>query len=164
VQNRQNPDRGLISQKSRDLFARFLKYPGITNYFLTDNSWTDGGVENGHGGVLTGARPPAVPVRRSSPAGVQQREERTGNSIRASPGLEQRRGGRAMTMQSGETGAIGERVAEAGREGSVSGERCGELSGGCSPFIRVGEQRGGLAEAVNAGVNVFNAIEGIKGR
>jgi hypothetical protein len=40
VQNRQNPDRGLISQKSRDLFARFLKYPGITNYFLTDNSWT----------------------------------------------------------------------------------------------------------------------------
>jgi hypothetical protein len=40
VQNRQNLDRGLISQKSRDLFARFLKYPGITNYFLTDNSGT----------------------------------------------------------------------------------------------------------------------------
>jgi hypothetical protein len=40
VQNRQNPDRGLISQKYRDLFARFSKYPGITNYFLTDNSWT----------------------------------------------------------------------------------------------------------------------------
>jgi hypothetical protein len=27
VQNRQNPDCGLISQKSRDLFARFPKYP-----------------------------------------------------------------------------------------------------------------------------------------
>jgi hypothetical protein len=43
-------DRGLIlenprclsakSTKSRDHFARFPKYPGITNYFLTDNSWT----------------------------------------------------------------------------------------------------------------------------
>jgi hypothetical protein len=76
VQNRQNLDRGLISQKSRDLFARFLKYPGITNYFLTDNSWTgstspwtDAGADNGHGGALTGARPPAAPVRRSSPRG-----------------------------------------------------------------------------------------------
>jgi hypothetical protein len=39
-QNRQNLDRGLISQKSRDLFARFPKYPGIRNYFLTDISWT----------------------------------------------------------------------------------------------------------------------------
>jgi hypothetical protein len=37
----QNLDRGLISQKSSDLFARFLKYLGITNYFLTDNSWTE---------------------------------------------------------------------------------------------------------------------------
>jgi hypothetical protein len=27
----------LISQESRDLFARFLKYPGITNYFLIGN-------------------------------------------------------------------------------------------------------------------------------
>jgi hypothetical protein len=32
-----------------------------------------------------------------------------------------------MTMQSGETATLGERVAQAGREGSVSGERCGEL-------------------------------------
>jgi hypothetical protein len=40
VQSRQSLDRGLLSQKSRELFARFLKYPGITNYFLTDNSWT----------------------------------------------------------------------------------------------------------------------------
>jgi hypothetical protein len=126
--------------------------------------WTDAGVDNGHGGVLTGARPPAVPVRRGSPAGVQQREERTRNSIRASPGLERHQGGRATMMQSGETAALGERVAQAGREGSVSGERCGELWGGCSPFIGAEEQRGGVAGAVNAGVNVFNAIEGIKGR
>jgi hypothetical protein len=104
--------------------------------------WTDAGVDNGHGGVLTGARPLAVPVRRSSPAGVQQREERMGNSIRTSPGLERRRGGRAMTMQSGETVALGERVAQAGREGNVSGERCGELWGGCSPFIGAGGATG----------------------
>jgi hypothetical protein len=83
--------------------------------------WTDVGADNGHGGVLTGARPPTVPVRRSSPAGVQQREERTGNSIRASPGLEWRRGGPATMMQSGETATLGERVAQAGREGNVRG-------------------------------------------
>jgi hypothetical protein len=89
--------------------------------------WTDAGADNEHSGVLTGDRPPAVPVRRRSPAGVQQREERTGNSIRASLGLERHRGGRAMTMQSREMAALGERVAQAGREGNVSGERCGEL-------------------------------------
>jgi hypothetical protein len=104
--------------------------------------WTDAGVDNGHGGVRTGARPLAVPVRRSSPARVQQREERTGNSIRASPRLEWRRGGRAMTMQSGEMATLGERVAQARREGNVSGERCGELWGGCSPFIGVGGAAG----------------------
>jgi hypothetical protein len=82
--------------------------------------WTDAG-------VLSGARPPAVPVRRSSPVGVQQREERTGNSTRASPGLERRREARAMIMQSGETVVLSERVAQAGREGNVSGERCGEF-------------------------------------
>jgi hypothetical protein len=47
-----------------------------------------------------------------------------------------------MTMQSGETVALDERVAQAGREGSVSGERCGELWGGCSPFIGVGGAAG----------------------
>jgi hypothetical protein len=38
-------------------------------------------------------------------------------------------------MQSGDAAALGERVAQAGREGSVSGERCDELWLGCSPFI-----------------------------
>jgi hypothetical protein len=104
--------------------------------------WTDAGADNGHGGVLTRARPPAVPVRRSSPVRVQQREERTGNSIRASPGLEWHRGGRATMMQSGEMAVLGERVARAGREGNVSGERCSELWGGCSPFIGAGGAAG----------------------
>jgi hypothetical protein len=64
--------------------------------------WTDGGADRGglgRGGALTGARPPAAPVHQSSPAGAQQREERTGSSTRASPGLGQRRGGRATTVQ-----------------------------------------------------------------
>jgi hypothetical protein len=60
--------------------------------------WTDTGADSGDNGVLTGARPPAAPMRQSSPAGAQQREERTGNSSRASPGLERRRGGRAMMV------------------------------------------------------------------
>jgi hypothetical protein len=64
--------------------------------------WTDGGADRGgpgYGGALTGARPPTAPVRQSSPAGVQQREERTGSSARASPGLERRRGGRATMVK-----------------------------------------------------------------
>jgi hypothetical protein len=126
-------------------------------------TWTDDGADNGHGGALTGARPPATPVHQSSLAGAQNGEGGIGRSIRASPGLERHRGGRATTMQSGETAALGERVAQAGREGCVSGERCGELWGGCSPFIGPGEQRGGMVGAVNAGVNGVNAIEGVKG-
>jgi hypothetical protein len=76
----------------------------------------------GHGGALTGARPPAALVRQSSPAGVQQREERTGSSIRASPGLERRRGGWATAVKARRhrcsvRGLLrrGERLKEAGR-------------------------------------------------
>jgi hypothetical protein len=64
--------------------------------------WTDGGADRGgpgHGGALTGARPPAALVRQSSPAGAQQREEHTGSSSRASSGLERRRGGRATMVK-----------------------------------------------------------------
>jgi hypothetical protein len=49
--------------------------------------------------ALTGAQPPAAPVRQSSPTGAQQREERTGSLVRASPGLWRRRGGRAMAVK-----------------------------------------------------------------
>jgi hypothetical protein len=45
-----------------------------------------------------------------------------------------------------------------------SGERCGEARGGCSPFIGAGGAPGRGGRAVNAGVNGFNAIEGVKGR
>ncbi len=105
MQNRQNLDRGLISQKSRDLFAKFLN--NLNNeLFSTDKSvdrpgvlgppWTDAGADRGHGGVLPGAWALAAPVHRSTPAGAQNGEGSTGSSSRASPGLERRRGGRAM--------------------------------------------------------------------
>jgi hypothetical protein len=61
--------------------------------------WIDAGADSGHSGVLTGARPAAAPVRQSSPAGTQHREESTVSSIRASPGLERRRGGRATIVR-----------------------------------------------------------------
>jgi hypothetical protein len=59
--------------------------------------WTDTGTDNGHSDALTGARPPAAPVCQSSPVGAQNGEGGTGRPSRASPGLERRRGGRAMT-------------------------------------------------------------------
>jgi hypothetical protein len=62
-------------------------------------------------------------------------------------------------VQNGEAAALGERASQAGREGNRSGERCGEAQGGWSPFIGAGERRGGVAGAVNASVNGFNAIE-----
>jgi hypothetical protein len=56
--------------------------------------------------------------------------------------------------------ALGEREARAQREGNETGERCGEAQGGCSPFIGSGGATGRGGRAVNAGVNVFNDIEG----
>jgi hypothetical protein len=64
-----------------------------------------------------------------------------------------------MTVQNGEAAALGERAAQAGREGNRSRERCGEARGRCSPFIEAGGASGGVAGAVNTGVNGFNAIE-----
>jgi hypothetical protein len=96
-------DRGLISENPRGLSVKsaksgprvdFTKVQGplfknvgefsAGNYFPTDKSvdrpgvlgppWTDTGVDRGHGGVLTGAWPPAAPVRLSSPAGAENGE------------------------------------------------------------------------------------------
>jgi hypothetical protein len=60
--------------------------------------WTDTGADNGHGGALTGARPPATLVHQSSPAGAQNGEGGTGSSARASPELGRRRGDRATVV------------------------------------------------------------------
>jgi hypothetical protein len=60
--------------------------------------------------------------------------------------------------------ALGERVAQARRERSLSEERCGELWEGCSPFIGAGGAPGRGGRVINAGANGVNAIEGVKCR
>jgi hypothetical protein len=55
---------------------------------------------------------------------------------------------------------LGERVAQAWRDGKRSGERCGETRWRCSPFIGGwGSAWGGVAGEFNAGINGFNAIK-----
>jgi hypothetical protein len=103
--------------------------------------WTNGGADRGgpgHGGEFIGARPPAAPVRQSSPAGAQKGERSTGSSARASPELERRCGGRATVVQNREMAALGEDTAQAWRERKRSVGRCGATRGWCSPFIGVG--------------------------
>jgi hypothetical protein len=100
--------------------------------------WTDAGADNGHSGALTGAWPPAAPVRRSSPTGAQNGEGGTGSSIRASPELKRCRGGwatmgKAWWCQRSVRGRL-----ELLERENESGERCGEAQGGCSPFIGAG--------------------------
>jgi hypothetical protein len=51
---------------------------------------TDAGADSGHGGTLTGAWPPAAPVRQSSPAGAQNGEGSEWNSAQVSPELGRR--------------------------------------------------------------------------
>jgi hypothetical protein len=112
-------DRGLILENPRGLSVKsvksgprvdFTKVQGplcknagdfsAGNYFPTDKSvdrpgalgppWTDAGADSGYDGALTGAWPPAAPVRQSSPAGAQNGEGSEGNSARVSPELERR--------------------------------------------------------------------------
>jgi hypothetical protein len=70
--------------------------------------WTHSGVDRGHGGTLTGAWPPAAPVRQSSPAGTQNGEGSEGNLARVSSELGRRCGGRVTVVQNGEVAALGE--------------------------------------------------------
>jgi hypothetical protein len=60
---------------------------------VLETPWTYAGADRGHDGALTGAWPPAAPVRPSSPAGAQNGEGSEGNSARVSPELGQRCGG-----------------------------------------------------------------------
>jgi hypothetical protein len=65
----------------------------------TGLAWTHGGADRGHGGTLTGAWPPAAPVRQSLQAGLQRREGNAGNPVGGSPRRGQRCGGRAMVRK-----------------------------------------------------------------
>jgi hypothetical protein len=137
-------DRGLISKKHRGFFA---KWRGISAgiYFSTDKAmdrpgalgppWTDGGADRGgprHGGALTRAQPSAAPVRQSSPAGAQQREERTGSSARASPGLGQRWGGRTMAVKARRHRCSVRGLLRRGERGKEAGRGAVKLGGGAS--------------------------------
>jgi hypothetical protein len=114
---------------------------------------TDGGADRGgpgHGGALSGARPPATPVHQSSPVGAQKGERSTGSSAWASPELGRRCGGWAMVVRNQEAAALGEDTAQVWRERKRSGGRCGATQGWCSPFIGAGGApgrggRGGLS-------------------
>jgi hypothetical protein len=121
--------------------------------------WTHGGADKGHGGALTGAWPPAAPVRQSSPAGAQNGEGSEGNSARVSPELERRCGGRATVVPNGEAAALSERAAQAGRGEIGAGRGAVKLREGAHLLYGPEERRGGMAGAVNAGVNGFNAVE-----
>jgi hypothetical protein len=138
------------------------------NYFPTDKSvdrvhvsvdrpgvlgppWSDTVVDRGHGGVLTGAWPPATPMCLSSPAGAQNGEGGTGSSARASPELGRCCGSRATVVQNREAAMLGEDTAQACREGKEAGERCGATRGWCSPFIGVGAAPGRKCRWVTVG-------------
>jgi hypothetical protein len=150
------------------------------NYFPTDKSmdrvhvsvdrpgvlgplWIDTGADRGHGGALTGAWPPATPVRLSSPAGAQNGE---GSSARASPELGRRCGSRVMVVLNREAAALGEDTAQACRVGKRSGERCGATWGWCSNFIGTGGAPGRKCQRVMAGglrPTPLKAGEGVNG-
>jgi hypothetical protein len=86
--------------------------------------------EPGHGGALIGARPPAAPVRLSSLAGAQQREEHTGSSSRASPGLGRRRGGRATVVKARRHRCSVRGLLRRGERGKGAGRGTVTLGGG----------------------------------
>jgi hypothetical protein len=92
--------------------------------------WTHGGANRGHGDALTGAWPPASPVRQSSLAGAQKGERSTGSSARASPELGRRYSDWATAMQNWEVAALGERAAQAWIGGNGAGRGAVKLGEG----------------------------------
>jgi hypothetical protein len=141
----------LISEKQRGFFAKCQEFrPGFIFQRLkgpclrgpagraqsTMDRWRRrqrGGPRRS--GAPTGARLPAAPVRQSSPTGAQQREEHTGSSARASPGLGRCPGGRATVVKVRRCRCSVRGLLRHGEREKEAGERCGETRWGCSPFI-----------------------------
>jgi hypothetical protein len=92
------------SDKSVDWVHVSVDRPGVLS-----PPWSDAGADRGHGGVLTGAWPPAAPVRQSSPTGAQNGEGSEGNSARVSLELGRRWVGRVTVVQNGVAAALGEK-------------------------------------------------------
>jgi hypothetical protein len=104
--------------------------------------WTGAGRAVHHGPTVaqtdvTAACSPELglrPFRCTKARGRGHKMEREARGTRlGSQGSSGLKGARAV--QNGEAAALGERAAQAGREGNRSGERCFEARGGCSPFI-----------------------------
>jgi hypothetical protein len=94
--------------------------------------WTDGGADRGGAGARWRAHRSSTsgpPVHQSSPAGAQQREERTGSSARASSGLGRRRGDRATAVARRGHGKLGVEGFRRGRGEEKGAVRCGVLRG-----------------------------------
>jgi hypothetical protein len=87
-------------------------------------------MDRGHGGVLTGAWPPAAPMRQSSPAGARKGERSTGSLAWASPELGRCCSDRATVVQNRVAVALGERAAQAWREGKRAGRGAVKLGEG----------------------------------
>jgi hypothetical protein len=132
--------------KSMDRVHVSMDRPGVLGPPRTDT-----GANRGLGGALTGAWPPATPVRLNSLVSAQNREGSTGSSAWPSPELGRCCGSRATVVQNQEAAALGEDTAQACREGKRSGERCGATRGWCSPFIRAGGALGRKCPWVTAG-------------
>jgi hypothetical protein len=111
--------------KSLDWVHVSMDRPGVLG-----RPWIDTGADRGHDGVLTGAWPPAAPVRLSSPAGAQNGEGSTRSSARAPPELGRRCGSRETVVQNREAAALGEDTTQACREGKERGKGVVLLGGG----------------------------------
>jgi hypothetical protein len=91
-----------ISQNNKLFPNRKSRAPDpclVDRGWLGGAPWTHGGADRGHGGALTGARPPASAEHGSSPTGVQQREGNVGNSEGGTLRHEQWCGGRLSAVQ-----------------------------------------------------------------
>jgi hypothetical protein len=137
-------DRALISKKHKGFFA---KWRGISAgiYFSTDKAvdqvhasmdrlgalgppWTDGGADRGGGAEAR--RRAHWSSARASPAGAQQREERTGSSARASSGLGRHRGGRATAVKARRRQCSVRGLLRHGERGKEAGRGVVKLGGG----------------------------------
>jgi hypothetical protein len=112
---------------------------------------------------LTRALPTGALVHGSSPRPLGKHEELVRVRSRASPEVEEQRGGRA-------TAVLGESAAQSWREGKGSGERCGETRWGVLTFYRgpvmpgveipVGNGRGFMADAIDGrGGGVLTGVQ-----
>jgi hypothetical protein len=100
--------------------------------------WTDGGADRGGAGARRRAHQSSASGCSSAPKLTGGGATERGEHGELGLGLTGARAASRRTGVGGEGSAasmLGERAAQAWREGKRSGERCGETRWGCSPFI-----------------------------